>query len=272
MKNDFCIIYIATSEKYRSECLQSVVSVKAVMPDVPIILWTDSFPRSGSNYFDNIYIIDSPEFSKSDKISQLTRTNCTKNVFLDTDTYVLHSFYEISDLLENFDIAVSHAPRRISNCIDYGIPVCFPPLNTGVIAFKNNQSTIRLFKEWKIIYDHHLKNAHHSVPDQPAFRKALYSSNTHFTILPPEYNIRTIFPAFKGGHCLVKILHGRGDSLKNAIKKVNYSYNNIEIYYFQRDQYIQSKKRQIKKRTVELIQQLGFGSDKIKDTNQKINR
>lgn len=198
MKNDFCIIYIATSEKYRSECLQSAVSAKAVMPDIPIILWTDSFPRSDRNYFDNIYIIDTPEFSKSDKILQLTRTNYTKNVLLDTDTYVLHSFYEISDLVEKFDIAVCHAPKRI-DYINEEIPVCFPQLNTGVIAFKNNQSTIRLFKEWKNIYDHHLKNEPPPVLDKPAFRKALYFSDTHFTILPPEYNVRTTFPAFKGG-------------------------------------------------------------------------
>jgi hypothetical protein len=38
-----------------------------------------------------------------------------------------------------------------------------------------------------------------------------------FAILTPEYNLRTCFPFFIGGNAEVKILHDRGESLREAI-------------------------------------------------------
>lgn len=252
MKNDFCIIYIATGEKYRSECLKSVKSAKAVMPDIPIILWTDSsYSKSDEtgNWFDDINIIDNPQFSLFDKILPLTKTSYKKNIFLDTDTYVLHSFYEISDLLERFDMAFCHAPVRIpyKGYINQEIPICFPQPNTGVIAFNHNQDTVRLFREWENIYDYQLKNEFPPpAQDQPAFQKALYFSDIHFTILPSEYNTRTVYPIFKGGNSFAKILHGRGFNLENAIKNINNSYKYVELYDFRKSKANRSKIQKLK--------------------------
>lgn len=236
MNNDFGIIYIATGDRYRFECMQSAMSAKAVMPDVPISLWTDSDSGLDQKYFDHIHIINNPNYSFFDKILPLTNTEYQKNLFLDTDTFVLHSVYEIFDLLERFDLACCHATSRIpkSHVIEE-IPVCFPELNTGVLAFNKNELTFQLIRDWADIYSEQLKNKVPVKHDQLAFRKALYFSDIRSTILTPEYNMRLNFPVFKGANSVAKILHGRDDRLRRAIQKIN-SYDGVEIYDFRINQ------------------------------------
>ena len=59
--------------------------------------------------------------------------------------------------------------------------------------------------------------------DQPALRAAIYHSNVHFTVLPAEYNLRTNKPLFIGGRNSPKILHGRGVTLKRALKTIKHN-------------------------------------------------
>jgi hypothetical protein len=236
MKNNFGILYVATGEQYRAECNKSAQSAKKNMPNIPISIWTDNETDLDKNCFNSINIIENPKYSFFDKISPLLETPYQKTLFLDTDTYLLDSVYEIQDLLDYREFACTHAPVRISfgdneNDVLKNIPICFPEVNTGVIAYVKNDRVFRLINQWRDIYNKQLKSDNPPCHDQPALRKALYYCDLHLAILPPEYNIRTIFPVFVGGNAKAKILHGRGETLKTSIEKIN-DYHGIRIYDF----------------------------------------
>ena len=62
-------------------------------------------------------------------------------------------------------------------------------MNSGVILYKKNRATNKLFQKWKSAY--HNNNFK---KDQVTLRELLWKSNLRFLILPPEYNIR--FPKY----------------------------------------------------------------------------
>jgi hypothetical protein len=55
--------------------------------------------------------------------------------------------------------------------------------------------------------------------DQPTFRRALFESCLRFSILPPEYNARLIYPTMLSQE--VKIIHARSDNLPAMAKYLN---------------------------------------------------
>lgn len=253
MKNEFGIVYIATGNKYIAECKISAKSAKKVMPNIPISIWTDQEIKKGKDYFDNIEIIQSPTYSFFDKIKPLEQSKYDKTLFVDTDTYFLDSIYELSQLLDHFDLAYCHAPWRISpgenGVIGDEIPICFPEPNTGVILYRKTEQVLQLIRNWGNIYAEQLKQNNPPSHDQPAFRKALYFSEIRCTVLPTEYNLRTVFPVFKGGGCTVKILHGRDPSLTRAINTVN-TKKGVNCYDFTDKRSIKHKLNKLKRKLI----------------------
>lgn len=236
MNDNFGIVYVATGKKYLTECIQSALSAKKVMPDIPISLWTDKNTGLDRSIFESIHIFRNPKYSLFDKIKPLLETKYKKTLFVDTDTYFIGSIYEISMLLDRFELAYAHAPWRLSKSgsrFINEIPICFPEPNTGVIAYRKNDSVMQVIKNWELIYAKQLEGENPPKHDQPAFRKALYFSEVRSTVLPPEYNIRTIFPIFKGGRCQAKILHGREPTLSRAISLIN-THDGIKTFDFQK--------------------------------------
>ncbi len=55
-------------------------------------------------------------------------------------------------------------------------------------------------------------------PRSTAFRRALYFSKLRFTILPDEWNLRVIFPYLIGGNARIKIIHGRHEHRRHALR------------------------------------------------------
>ncbi|SJZ89381.1 hypothetical protein SAMN02745119_01944 [Trichlorobacter thiogenes] len=223
MENKNCgIIYVATGQKYIDEALFSAHSAKSVMPDIGITLYSDKVPLDVDlSCFDNICLLNDPSYSYIDKIKPLLQSPYENTIFLDTDTYLIDSVYEIFELLSKYNLAYAHSPVRVSPwVVDLGIPACFPEANTGVIAFKKCNDINILFESWLGIYKEQLSMVSPPNHDQPSFRLALYQSNILHTVLPPEYNLRTIVPCSKG-KAKVKILHGRQPSLGRAILEVN---------------------------------------------------
>jgi hypothetical protein len=78
---------------------------------------------------------------------------------LDTDTYCLHAFPEVFDLLDRFDLAAAHeaggiATRWVDARRSSGrptMPECFPELNTGVIAFRRGANVLKLLERWLVL-------------------------------------------------------------------------------------------------------------------------
>ncbi|MGF1482017.1 MAG: hypothetical protein ACFB4I_21470 [Cyanophyceae cyanobacterium] len=217
---DCGILYVATGERYCAEANLSASSVRNVMPDIPITIHTDSTNHLDIRLFDHIENLDQPTYSFFDKITPLCHSPYQKTLFLDTDTLVLESVYELFNVLEKFELTYCHAPDRgadnpklLSVC-----PIAFVEPNTGVMSYRNTDRIANLFKNWSTYYQSLLAEIPRRVRhDQPALRKVLYDSDIRFLVLPPEYNLRTPKPIFKG-RMPAKILHGREPTLSRALK------------------------------------------------------
>lgn len=224
MKHDAGILYVSTGASYNAETMRSARSAKALMPALPIALFTDAYPSSDdAALFDEITLIPDPSYSFGDKIAPLKSSPFHKTLFVDTDTVFMDSVLELFDLLDKFELAYCQAPIRATpgkiNRLA-GVPACFTEPNTGVIAFQSAAAFRRLVDDWERLYTEQQRLYELPLPDQPAFRKALYLSPITAYVLPPEYNLRTPFPMFIGGGLKAKILHGRDRSLEAAIAAV----------------------------------------------------
>jgi len=209
------ILYIATGRRYTAEAAGSARSAKAHMPELPVGLLCDDVASAKTTEIDFVAGLPTPTHSLLDKVVGLPQSPFERTLFLDTDTLVIEPVHELFQLLDHFDLAAAHAPWRWVRPVD-ACPECFPELNSGVLLFRRTPNLLRFFARWEALYREQLAAPRKPPHDQPAFRQALYESDLRFTILPPEYNLRTPFPAFAGGNAQVKILHGRGPSLDQA--------------------------------------------------------
>lgn len=173
--------------------------------------------------FDDVRQIANPQHAFIDKIAPLLSTPYEKTLFVDTDTLFLEPVTELWPLLDRFDFCICHAPWRETSPEHYkmpDVPIAFPELNSGVVAYRSCSKTLALIRAWERRYSSQLSSGP-AWGDQPALRKELYQSDLRLSILPPEYNTRTVFPVFRGGNIKAKILHGREPSLTRAAALVN---------------------------------------------------
>lgn len=203
------VIYIATGERFIREACESVASLKAQMPNMPVTIFASEDIKNSN--FEQVVIIEKPHYNHVDKIKYMGASPYDYTLFIDTDTYISADFSEIFTLLDKFDLGVAHAPNNIRGFIN-GVPESFQQLNTGVILYKKSPQVEQLFSQWLELYNP-------SNPDQPTFREALYHSQLRIATLAPEYNCRFPFPGAVSG--TVKILHGRHKNLPLVAEKVN---------------------------------------------------
>lgn len=198
--NEKCIIYSAHGRGYTHEALHSAQKSKqSLSDDITFVLHTDKKPDlAAESIFSQTLIQEVPEYFKDKRygfkiqgmIKACEELSFKYFLFLDADAFVQKAeAEEVFDLLKHFDIAAAHAHVRISPLAgklgeDPLVPKCFPEFNTGVIAFK--KSSMTTFEKWLDIY-----TSEPVKPDQPAFRKAIYTSDLRVATLTPEYNNRS---------------------------------------------------------------------------------
>lgn len=203
------VIYIATGEKFIREACESVASLKAKMPNLPVTIFASEDIKNSN--FDQVIVIEKPDYNHVDKIKYMYASPYDYTLFLDTDTYISANFSEIFTLLDKFDMGVAHAPLNIRGFVN-GVPESFQQLNTGVILYKKSPQVEKFFAKWLELYKP--PNA-----DQPTFREVLYNSQLRISTLTPEYNCRFPFSGVISG--TVKILHGRHKNLPLVAEKIN---------------------------------------------------
>jgi len=211
-------LYIASGEKYVKEARISARSLKKCNPGAHITLITDIAVDSSG--FDEVRIHekdnDDPRGAKNFKSQHILNTPYDKTIFIDTDTFFIEDCRELFPLLEYHDLLIAHAPADMREVLIDDKPIegykCY---NAGMIAYKKNEVTIKLFEEWyricrKLIYR----------GDQPPLMHALLTNPVKLYVLHQNYNLRTPFlvslPAFKA-----KILHGRNVDFEKAARNVN---------------------------------------------------
>jgi hypothetical protein len=212
------VIYVATGQKYIDEACVSAASLKDKMPDMHVTLFSDRDVRVG--HFDKIVLIENPHYGMADKILSIQQSPYERTLYLDADTYICDDVSELFALLDRFDIAATHKGRRFWFPAE-GVPESFPEFNGGVISFKNSPLVRDLFVDWYRRFKHHKPSADFpAVPDEAAFREAMYFSNVRIATLTSEYNCQ--FSHFGGfQNRTVKILHGRHPDLPAIAKAIN---------------------------------------------------
>jgi len=237
MDRSICgVIYYASGKGYLREANNSARSVKEKHEGIKTAIFTDGMYKNllDESLFDYVIFREKQASTKLERISCLAESPFEKTLFLDTDTEVIEPVWELFDLLDKFDLALTHAPHRAFSFPDNLELECFPECNSGLLLYTKNREVLDFFYEWTELFKTDLDR--NITKDQPSLRKALYSSNIRFYILPPEYNLRTVHPYF-AGNMKVKILHGRGKSVLRAKRNINYrktirigNFNNYLIY------------------------------------------
>jgi len=231
--------YVATGSNYYDEALFSAKTLKESNSGVSIAIATDSMEVN--DLFDIKIPIKSCGNGYLDKIRWMRESPFDNTIFLDTDTYIAGDLSPIFYVLQKFDLVVCQAPFREIFSIP-NIPISFPEMNTGMIAYK--RGTEDFFFKWE--ETHSKKYLPLKLHDQPAFRETLYKSTVKFLITIEEYNCR-----FRMGFAQQKVivLHDRHQNIKKIEGKINefpftkrlfrLNGNRFEIFYPQQyDSYL----------------------------------
>lgn len=217
-------MYCATRPKDVPEVLTSIGTLRRHHPQDRIVVYAsepdDRLAATGAEYrslstlrhsfADKIQaIVDEVEHGPGDLV-----------IFLDGDTWVVEDIEPAIELMDRFDIAAAHAPRRITREYE-DVPPSFPELNTGVLLIRRSHLMRQLLGSWLTAF---LADAEAgSVPpsqDQPSLRRLLHhSTDIRLAVLPPEYNCRFNMGVSVDGK--VRILHGRSPTLREIADCVN---------------------------------------------------
>jgi|GEM_PF-742127 len=264
------VLYIAMGDGFFKEAELSAESLKKHNPELETCLITDE--ERESEFFDQIKI-EEPN-KGSDKIQYIDRSPFDQTLFLDTDTLIVDNITELFTLLEEFDIAMSQNPMRVSNNNFTGekndfknIPVAFPELNGGIILFQNNEKFRQYSENVREFYRERQEEYGEKVMEQPVFRKELYESDLRLMILPPEYNCRlnyggVVSEKVKIGHArlidfdakwgLVKKL-----DVRESLDKLN-SEEGIRVFYYHKGTIkVRKRKESLKKLLLNSIRDYG---------------
>ena len=203
-------IYIITRDAVYLNLLRaSVESLKRVMPDLPVTVFSE-FPADGP--FNVARIPPAPGSDGFfDKARLIAESPYERTIFLDTDIYVAQPFDELFTLLDRFDCAATHEEYVNSDWNNYyprpDIPSSYPEFNTGLMVFRRSPEIISVFERWRDLYRDFLSERP-GLPtnDQPFFRAAAYFGNAKIATLGREYNCKFRGQGYLNGP--VKLLHG----------------------------------------------------------------
>ena len=173
------------------------------MPGIPIAVASDRVP---SDMFDH-YLRVSGEDGYRAKILAMRATPFDRTLLLDVDTYVVSELSGIFELLDRFDMALAHAPNRVTIALD-DVPDAYPEFNTGVVAFRRTAVVQVVLDAWLGEYDR-LQSLSPPSKDQPSFRRVAFRTpELRIATLTPEFNQRFSMAGFVNQP--VRILHGEG--------------------------------------------------------------
>ncbi len=209
-------LYVANKSKFIKEAIVSVTSLKKYnKEDVGLICTENVYTKELDSVFDIIIFNKEIEnYTYLSKVLGLKNSPFEKTVFLDTDTFITDQISELFDLLDFVDLATTSEEKlHTTKAFDFKYRNIFPELNSGVIVFRNNQSTLKLFEDWFIIC-----KKYGIINDMPGLREALLKNFDYikYSTLPQLYNTH----GFKSMLILnnkVKIIHERLGYKKGTI-------------------------------------------------------
>lgn len=151
------IVYVATKkDRYVAEAFLSATSAKALMPDVPITLFTsllDSAFAQAPCFDDVIPVQSEAGFDRAWSEGQLDRIRCLPHspydytLHLDSDTRVYSAEINTAfSLLDKHDIAMVECAEDNSYSREhYGQPM----FNVGFILYRKSDNVLHLLQNWE---------------------------------------------------------------------------------------------------------------------------
>ncbi len=201
------VVYVATKkQKYVAEAFLSATSLKDLVPDLPVTLFTNladsAFARD--DCFDDVVPIDTiRDYGKAWSEGQLDRIRCLPKspyehtLHLDSDTRVLSpDIADVFSLLERHDMAmVECLPENSYSCEQYGRPM----FNVGFILYRKSDGVMGLLSEWERLTAAHFAVARDDAAPCPGWlshigdadvrRKLLFMDQLSMVrLLSPEVN------------------------------------------------------------------------------------
>lgn len=190
-------LWIAHGKEYSGEAGRSSKRVRQVMPEVKTEFFAPVEPHHSEWFIEQTRCL----------LEMLARwiPDGEKVLWLDSDTYMVEPVPELFEMLDNYELALAHAPGHHTAPTLKPLPDCFPECNIGVIAMVNSQPIREL---WQQVYWRQVNHPEvYGDNDQAALREELWDRRWRFAVLPSEYNCRFNFGCQVRDR--VKILHGR---------------------------------------------------------------
>ena len=198
------VIFATTGENYTELAARAAQSVKDSCPGLAVDLFTDQ--QVDMPVFDRIHQLDDP-WHRS-KMDAMISSRFDKTLYLDADLFVIADIRDVFEVLDHFDMAMTHDPiRNGQRCHTFWrktLPNAFPQLNGGVVAYRSSPEVLDLIKGWSTAV-----RENDFSRDQPVLRELLWDSDLRIATLPPEYNLMR----FKGlylwrtHHSAPRIIH-----------------------------------------------------------------
>ncbi len=216
-------LYIAMGQAFVDEAVESLKSLRRFDPDAQATLVTTE--TGPVPEFNEVRVLEPELPGESDwtnathfKVEALQDPPYEKTFFLDTDTRFLDGCTELFDLLDHFDLLITHAPGDVNEVsLETGSLPGYWPYNTGVMVYRDSPRLRAFFKDWLRCFRE--KVALYT-DDQVPFMDAYLRADIKTYLLQTVYNFRSpYFVALVGKK--VKILHGREKDYEHVDRVVN---------------------------------------------------
>jgi len=181
-------LYVVNKQKFINEAIISGQSIRqySILP-IAIVCTRELATQEVNVFFDEVIIND--ELNNHlylSKIIGMQNSPFENTVFLDSDTFVcsdISNLFELSNLVDIATTIESKLHTAVLPNIDYKNII--PEFNSGVIFFRKNAITEKLFNDWlQVCIELNIKI------DMPGLREAILKNfnEIKFVILPEEYN------------------------------------------------------------------------------------
>jgi hypothetical protein len=165
--------------------------------------------------FTKIVSLDRIAYNHRPRFESMLRLELDQVIFIDGDTLLLASVYELFDILEHFDIAAAIAPHLFHPKAVAGgvydllpkVSMAIPEWNGGLLVAKKSDRFRQFVVAWDLLFQKCIKAGYPL--DQASLRSALATSDLRVATLANIYNFRANLEQAVRGK--VRVLHAHGD-------------------------------------------------------------
>lgn len=177
MKESHGVLYVASGEKYLKEARFSARSFKRFNPETPVALFTDSAIEK-DKLFDFVFSDLEKVHPVKWKTFAMKNSPFEKSLYLDVDTKIVGSIFELFHFLDHYEFGLTHRvrcnwpPNATPTFLEYVDANC---IQTGVIMFKKSSIADRIIEAWdsevRKIPDERMSLGSEYYCDQAAFNR-----------------------------------------------------------------------------------------------------